>query len=144
MRYPPDFFFLRFNHMFLLPLDHFRCSATFRNCPENGKNRKAMKWLLIAPPKNFRVREAFLFLEIFLIYFFQMFSIRCSFWISNCFFVFFLDGRSTQKRTQNQKSASENKKNDTKAGITRDSNELRARVFQYKLEHINGLPKMWC
>ena len=79
-------FFFRLNHIFLLPLSHFWCSATVRKGSKNGKNRKEIKWLLIALPKIFRVGRTFSFSEIFLIFFFKIFSIKCSFRIFNwCF-----------------------------------------------------------
>ena len=62
----PRFFFLQLNHIFLLPLSRFWCSGTVRKDSKNGKNRKEIKWLLMALPKIFRVGRAFLFLEIFL------------------------------------------------------------------------------
>ena len=60
LRYPPDFIFPCWIIFFC-----FLVSGTVQNCPENGKNRREIKWLLMAPPKIFRVARAFLFLEIF-------------------------------------------------------------------------------
>ena len=71
-----------------------------------------------------------------------MFKKRWTFRISNCFF--FLTGRGTQKRPQSQKSGSEYEKNDNKAEITQEWQELRARFFHQKLDLIEGLPKKWC
>ena len=61
----PTIFFLRLNHIFLLPLSHFCCSGTVWKGPKNGQNRKEIKWLLMPLLKIFRVGRAFLFLEIF-------------------------------------------------------------------------------
>ena len=53
-------------------------------------------------------------------FFFQNVQHKIQF--QNIYFFFFSEGRGTQKQAQTQKSGSENRKNDTKAGITRDCN----------------------
>ena len=84
LRYSPDSFPLLKNHIFLLPMSDFWCSGTVKKCPENGKNRKEIKWLLIALPKIFRIARGFLFLRFKKNSFFKMSSIKFSFRILNC------------------------------------------------------------
>ena len=68
--------------------------------------------------KSFQGRASFFVLgDIKIFFFFKMSSIKFTFRIS---IFFFSEGRGTQKWAQTQKSGSENRKNDTKAGITRD------------------------
>ena len=102
LRYSPDSFPPLKNHIFLLPMSDFWCSGTVKKCPENGKNRKEIKWLLIALPKIFRIARGFLFLRFKKNSFFKMSSIKFSF------------------RPKWKKSEPLKKKNDTKAGINPD------------------------
>ena len=102
------FYFPLLNHIFLLPLCHFWCSGTVQNCPENGKNRKEIKWLLMAPPKIFRVARAFLFLEIFQRLFSRNVQHKIVFQNINFFFLHL--ERGTEKRAKSQKRLFWNKK----------------------------------
>ena len=56
----------------------------------------------------------------------------------------FEEGRGSQKQAQSQKSVSEHDKNDNKAGITRERNQLRTRFLHQKLDLIQGLLEKWC
>ena len=62
--------FLRLQLFFLLPIDT-SFSSDVRNCPENGKNRKEIKWLLMASPRIFRVGRAFYCWRFFYEFLFQ-------------------------------------------------------------------------
>ena len=53
------------NHIFLLSGDDFWCSGIVLKCPDNDKNRKEIKCLLMAVPKIFGIGRAFTFLQIF-------------------------------------------------------------------------------
>ena len=118
-------------------MSDFWCSGTVRKCLENGKNRKEIKWLLIALGST-ELICSWRFLKNF---FFKMSVIKFSFTTLNCSFSTFRAWH--QKWAQSQKSGSWNKqkKNDTKAVITRDCHQLRPRFFDQKLHHIQGLSK---
>ena len=70
MRYLKTFF-LQYHLIFLLRFNVKIFSSAVQKCPENGKNQKEIKWLLMALQKIFRFRWAFLFFEIFRWFFFQ-------------------------------------------------------------------------
>ena len=118
-------------------MSDFWCSGTVRKCLENGKNRKEIKWLLIALGST-ELICSWRFLKNF---FFKMSVIKFSFTTLNCSFSIFRAWH--QKWAQSQKSGSRNKqkKNDTKSVITRDCHQLRPRFFDQKLHHIQGLSK---
>ena len=118
-------------------MSDFWCSGTVRKCLENGKNRKEIKWLLIALGST-ELICSWRFLKNF---FFKMSVIKFSFTTLNCSFSTFRAWH--QKWAQSQKSGSRNKtkKNDTKPVITRDCHQLRPRFFDQKLHHIQGLSK---
>ena len=98
-------------HIFLLLLDPQTGCRRVRKCPENAKNRKEIKWLLIAPSKIFRVWRAFLFLEIFGKFFFLLLQDKINF--QNIELVFFSEGGVAPKNGPKVKKVGPNTKKTT-------------------------------
>ena len=121
-------FFLRLQLTFLLRFNVNFFSSDLWKYPENGKNRKEIKWLLMALPKILRVERPFLFFEIFgWLFFFKISTIKFFIEIFNWFFSSF--GAWHRKTGTKPKKLVLKQKKTTKAGITRDCHQLWPSFF---------------
>ena len=142
MRYLKTFF-LQYHLIFLLRFNVKIFSSAVQKCPENGKNQKEIKWLLMALQKIFRFRWAFLFFEIFRWFFFQ--KIQHNFLHpNNELALFHLWTVALKIGPKVKQVGPKTKKNNTKAGITQDCNEQRPKFFHQELVQIEGLLKKGC
>ena len=129
--------------IFLLPI-HLRFSWYDRKCLESGKNRKEIKWLLMAAPRIFRVSQASGRIELFQRFFFFSKDSAWTFTSGNLIDFFHRLGVASKNGPNIKKWVLKRKRQHSSWVDTRCKWALINFFYYQKLVHMKGFPEKWC